>query len=196
MGIASFLYTSLALALALTTGCHYTAPTPQAYVTHGVALRAPITTLVALPVVCEGFSIRCEPSHQVAVAAAARLGVEYLGYSLIDSDLLNAELRVRRTTQSDENAPQEEVSGKTWFDLDTAERRGFLAQIGTHGVLHTSIGTGGPDRSVTVRLAVTKLEDDALVWQSQCRVQTGDYHDELRALELATQCALESMTLW
>lgn len=197
LGKLSLPFTNLALALLLATGCRYTAPTPQAYVTHGVALRAPITTLVALPVVCEGFSIRCEPSQQVAVAAAARLGVEYLGYSLVDSDLLNAELRVRRTTEGGESGPLEEVSGKTWFDLDTEARRAFVAQIGAHGVLHTAINSGGGYRQpVTVRLAVTRLEDDALVWQSQCQVATGEYNNQLRAMDLATQCALESMTLW
>lgn len=196
MGKQSLLCTRLALALLLATGCRYTAPTPQAYVTHGIALRAPITTLVALPVVCEGFSVRCEPAQQVAVAAAARLGVEYLGYSVVDSDLLNAELRVRRTTEAGGSGPHEEVSGKTWFDLDTEARRAFVAEIGAHGVLHTAINSGGYSQPVTVRLAVTKLEDDALVWQSQCQVATGDYNDELRAMDLATQCALESMTLW
>lgn len=185
----------LALTLAL-TGCHYTAPTPTAYVTHGVARREPITTLAALPVICEGFSIRCEPSHQVAVAATARLGMEYLGYSLIDSDLLNAELRVRRTTETSGGGRQEELSGKTWFELDTEERRAFLAQLGVHGVLHTAINAGGYRQPVTVRLAVTQLQDDALVWQSECQVATGDFNDELRAMDLATQCALESMTLW
>lgn len=196
LGKLSLPYTSLALALTLAIGCRYTPPTPQAYVTHGVALRAPITTLVALPVVCEGFSIRCEPAEQVAVAAAARLGVEYLGYSLVDSDLLNAELRVRRTTEVGGSGPVEEVSGKTWFDLDTEARRAFVAQIGAHGVLHTAINSSGYRDPVTVRLAVTRLEDDALVWQSQCTVATSDYHDKLRAMDLATQCALESMTLW
>ncbi len=182
--------------LLLDAGCRYTAPTPVSYVTHGVALRAPITTVAALPVVCEGFSLHCQPSQQAAVAASARLGMEYLGYSLIDSDLLNAELRLRRTTETDVTGPQEEVSGKTWFDLSTEERRAFLAHIGATGVLHTAIDASGLGRAVTVRLAVTKLEDDALVWQSQCQVQAGDYHDELRALDLAAQCALESVTLW
>lgn len=159
-------------------------------------MRAPVTTIAALPVVCEGFSLHCQPAQQLAVAATARLGMEYLGYSLIDSDLLNAELRVRRTTDNGAGDSQEQVSGKTWFDLGTEERRAFLAHLGTHGVLHTAIDASGRGRAVTVRLAVTKLEDDALVWQSQCQVPAGDYHDELRALDLATQCALESVTLW
>ncbi len=41
-----------------------------------------------------------------------------------------------------------------------------------------------------------RLADETLAWESECGVETGDFHSEPQAVELATRCALESATLW
>jgi hypothetical protein len=206
---------------ALVCGCSFTPPTPVAYVAHGPAFGQPVTPLAAMPVNCDAMTLGCLPGYQLAVANATRMAIEFGGYSLVDSELINAEMRVRftRTRQDLGTASTAtltngtitgttgttetttEVTGRTWIDLGAAERRDLLKDIGIRGLLYSTIGLGVPhgmagQRTVTVRIALARLADDAVVWQSECGVETGDFHSEAQALELATKCALESGTLW
>jgi hypothetical protein len=195
------LWATLALAA---SACKYSAPPPRAYVIHGVAHSTPISLLAAVPAVCERTTMGCVDAYRVAVDNTAKLYIEYHGYGIIESALINAELRTRRTstvTSDAQTTVDESVVGKTWLDLQPEERRTLLADIGAQGVLQAVVGLGVPhgmagQRTVTVRLVVTRLADDALVWQSQCQVETGDYHSEDQAVFLATRCALEASTLW
>lgn len=194
----------LVLTTALLAGCSYTPPTPVAYVTHGPARQQRVTPLAALPATCDGMTMGCQPGYLFSVASATRMSLELGGLGLVDSEIINAELRRRHTsTQASEGSVQTTttVTGATWMDLDPVARRTFLSELGIHGVLRATVGLGVPhgmagQRTVTVTVQVTRLADDALVWQSECHVETGDFHSESQAVELATQCALESGTLW
>lgn len=209
----------LGLALA---GCHFTPPTPTAYVSLGPAHGQPLNPIAALPVRCGSFTEGCFPGYEAAVASATRMAIELGGGTLVDSELLNAEMRLRVTrtvtskggsppppTQpnpyapppSDPSTTTTEVTGATWTSLPPNEQRTFLEQIGVRSVLSTTLLLSSPQglsgqRTVTVRLALMRLADDAISWQSECGVETGDYNSEPQAIELATQCALEGATLW
>jgi hypothetical protein len=207
----------------LGVACKFTPPTPVAYVTHGPAFGHDANPIAALPVRCGAAALGCLPGYQYAVASATRMALELGGVSLVDSELINAEMRLRtvrtRSSQHEYEAPSDqlgqpaqttvsgssesttEVTGATWASLPPGEQRSLLEAIGVRGLLAATIFLGVPrgaagQRTVTVRVAVTRLSDGALAWQSECGVETGDYHAEPQAVELATRCALESATLW
>lgn len=211
------------MAVALGGGCKFTPPVPIAYVNHGPAYGQSINPIAAMPVRCGTTSMGCVVGYQVAVANATRMELELAGGSLVDSELINAELRRRTTRTSDtvtpalSNADQlgqrpstttavrsdstTEVTGTTWVDLPAAEQRALLQEIGARSTLHATVWLGVPhgmaaQRTVTVQVALVRLADQAVAWESECGVETGDYHSEPQAVELATRCALESASLW
>jgi len=155
----------------------------------------------------------CMPGYLYGVASATRIALEYGGYTVVDGELINAELR-RRSTVTTETSQrgaivptptttdvETEVTGRLWSDLPILEQRELLSAMGVRGVLRAQVALGTPhgmagQRTVTVGISLARLDDDLLVWQSQCDVETGDYHSEAQAVDLATRCALESATLW
>jgi len=195
--------------LCLLAACAFTPPTPQAYVQRGPASGQIVNPLAALPVECGAATMGCLPGYKVAVASATRIAIELGGYTLVDSELINAELR-RRTTITREWTDGEsargeitatEVTGLTWLDLPPHEQRELLAAMGIQGALHVTVSMTRPQgmaaqRLVTIEVTVSRLADGQLAWQSLCNVPTGDYHSEPYAIDLATRCALESGTLW
>lgn len=191
----------LRLAFAVTlVGCNFTPPTPVARVRRGPAAAEFTSPLAALPVSCEGTSMGCLPGYLYGVASATRIALEYGGYTVVDGELINAELR-RRTTRTTDEVTQTEVTGAVWSDLPVLQQRELLSAMGVRGVLRAQVALGTPhgmaaQRTVTVGISLARLEDDLLVWQSQCDVETGDFHSEAQAVDLATRCSLESATLW
>jgi hypothetical protein len=202
--------------LCLLAACAFTPPTPQAFVQRGPAFGQPVTPLAALPVECGATTLGCLPGYKLAVASATRIAIEFGGYTLVDSELINAEMQ-RRTSRRQETVREEpttpgpgvtaeettttEVTGRTWFDLPPHAQRDLLAAMGVRGVLRATIAMSIPQgmaglRMVSVGISVSRLSDGQLVWQSRCGVMTGDFHSEPQAIELATRCALESGTLW
>lgn len=211
------------MALALGGACKFTPPVPIAYVNHGPAYGQPINPIAALPVSCGFSTMGCHLGYQVMVANATRMALELGGGSLVDSELINAELRLRTThtrstvsvvqthpsqvgvmpstTTQGSSASTTEVTGTTWLDLPPIEQRALLQDLGIRSVLRANIALGVPhglsgQRTVTVQLALIRLADEAIAWESECGVETGDYHSEPQAVELAARCALESATLW
>ena len=197
----------------LLAACNFTPPTPVARVRRGPAAREFTSPLAALPVSCEGTSMGCLPGYLFGVSSATRIALEFGGYTIVDSELINAELR-RRSTVTTETSQRgaivptptttdvkTEVTGRLWSDLPILEQRELLSAMGVRGVLRAQVALGTPhgmagQRTVTVGISLARLDDDLLVWQSQCDVETGDYHSEAQAVDLATRCALESATLW
>ncbi len=216
---------SLCAALLL-SGCNFTAPTPVAYVSHGLAHGHPINPIAALPVRCNASSMGCLPGYQLMVASSSRMALELGGGILVDSELINAELqlRVTRTRQvrreldgkpvpdpthdqggtalpTDQIEQETALTGQTWLQLPLLEQRRLLQDMGINGVLSATVSLGIPhgmagQRTVTVEVSLRRMSDDALAWQSACSAETGDFHSEPQAVELATRCALESATLW
>lgn len=185
----------------LLAGCFH-APTPIARVHHGPAHGHVVDPIAALPVTCvsQGGPNACKLEDARAVAIATRMALEFAGYALVDTELLNAETR-RRSIKTTGEETTIEKSGPEWKDLTPSAQRELLHSIGVHGVLQAAI-TMGPaygaaqQRTVTVAVTVTRISDDALAWRSQCSVETGDYNAPERALDLAARCALESESMF
>jgi hypothetical protein len=179
------------------TGCLWNAPVPTARVQHGPAFGDKPATLVAMPVTCMASPDLCSSPHQLAIASATRMDLEYDGYTIVDSELVNAEMlrRHQLTGQADQV-----IAGRSWAEASPDERRELLHGMGVDGMLTTQITIGGArgmasQRTVAVELAVLRL-DGQLVWWAQCRAETGDYNSTEEAMERATRCALASSALW
>jgi hypothetical protein len=210
--------------LLLLTGCPWGVPTPVAKVQHGPAFAAPRGLLAALPVACSKITSLdsddlCAPGQLAAVASATRMALEFAGESVIDSERINAELRLRTThTEEDlarrapagpdtfappETGVHEETTmtgGLTWAELSPPAQEALLATLGADGLIGAELSFGPPrglswQRTVGVRVSVRRL-DGALAWRAGCEVETGDYHTVAQAIDLATRCALESAALW
>jgi len=182
-------------------GCNFTPPTPVARVRRGPAAAEFTSPLAALPVSCAGTSMGCLPGYLYGVASATRIALEYGGYTVVDGELINAELRRRTTRTTNDVVTETQVTGAVWSDLPVIQQRELLSAMGVRGVLRAQVALGTPhgmaaQRTVTIGISLARLEDDLLVWQSQCDVETGDFHSEAQAVDLATRCSLESATLW
>lgn len=192
------------LPIAALVGCSFTPPAPVAYVRLGPARDALVTPLAALPVACARGTMGCREGYKRAIANTTRMAIELDGWSVVDGERINAELG-RRETRTEATAfgerTIEDVTQQSWLDLPEQQQRDLLTAMGIRGVLHTTLALGIPhglagQRTVTVAVGITRLSDEAIVWQSQCSVETGDYHSEPQAIELATRCALEAGALW
>ncbi len=181
-----------------------------------------VSPLAPMPVVCKDVGQYCSEAQKIAVMIQTRMDLEFAGYAIIDGETVNAEMQKRTlVTRETTNgttpivpmvnrynpAPPtpdnvtETVSGTTWNDLPLDQQRAILVGMGAKGILTTHITMGMPhgmarQQTVTVALAITRAEDNALAWSSRCSVETGDYNSTERAIQLATRCALESATLW
>jgi hypothetical protein len=210
------------LVLCVLAGCPWAAPVPIARVQLGPAHREAITVLAALPVQCTADPSLFTPAHAAVVASATRMALEFSGYSVVDSELINAELRRRSTRTipsgggfahaaparggfgppaSGTYTETEITGGATWAEVSPARQDALLAVIGVQGLLRTIVTLGrarglASQRTVTVSVEVSRLADARLAWHTDCSVETGDYHSTEQALDLATRCALDSRALW
>lgn len=196
------------VACVLSAGCSLSASTPQARVRRGPAFAQPPSLLLALPAECisaEGEA--CTAAHRGAVDSAARMALELVGYSLVDSELVNVRLGERRelTRESSSSGVSTEehevaVTRVSWVDATLEERRAVIDELEVDGLLSSAITMSRADlvgdRSVEVRVTLSRVGDDEIVWASRCRVETGDGDlSTAQAVEHATRCALESATL-
>jgi hypothetical protein len=203
-----------ALLLLALAGCPLRPPPAQSRVQHGPAFGAQLVTVVALP----AQPANCTPAECGAVATATRMALEFVGYTIIDAELLNAEMRRRtvKTHTSGSRAPHvaprgfqppssdttesTSVEGGVTFQQAPPQERGALVRdVGADGVLETAVvSTPGEHVWVTrYTVAVTlRTLDGRVVWHSDCSDDAGDLDTERHAIESATRCALESALLW
>lgn len=200
------------LLLAL-TACRLAPPPSFARVHHGPAYGTQLTTLVAMP----ADPAMCTPGQCGAVATATRMSLELAGYTIVDAELLNAELRrrtVHTTTSqsrphaavappfappSSDTSSRTEVEGITFQQVPPEDRAALVREVGAEGVLETQV-LSAPGKHVwltTYTIAVTlRTLDGRVVWNSACSDESGDLNDVRQAIEAATRCALESVALW
>jgi len=182
--------------LLLLGGCHWTVPsTPTARVqTDGE--HPPPRILAAFPVEC----VACTPQQLGAIATETRMGLELSGYSVVDSELVNAEARVRFTHTTNDRSEVSVDGTRGWDGLAPGQQADLLTAMGVDGVLRTSIavhGVPGPDYSstITVTLAVARI-DGAVAWRTDCSVVSDGIGSTMLAIERASRCAIESKELW
>ncbi len=134
------------------------------------------------------------------------MSLDFQGYPIVDSELLNAESR-RRTvkTLQHEGDPEPKVveetsTGKDFQELSTDEQRELFNSIGVLSVLRASVDMGSQGSNVlrplfgplTVEFTLSRLSDDAMVWRTRCTVHTGNSNTRETALETAARCALDA----
>lgn len=178
------------------TGCIWSQPTPVARVQHGPAFGSKPRIVVAMPVACLAEEDLCGIHHQQAIGEATRMALEFDGYSIVDSELVNAEMVRRRHTGREEQI----VDGKLFGESSPAEQRQLLHDIGADGIVTTTVTISryhdpNYSRTVAVEMAMLRL-DGALVWWSQCRAESGNNASNDEAMDAATRCAIKSSTLW
>ena len=195
-------------ALTAWSACALVPPPPRARVRRGPAFAQPPARVLALPATCQAVEEGvCRLEYPPAVESAARMALEFAGATLIDSELVNTHVRRRREHVQESTggvwwsrSSQVEVSGITWNEASPDEQRDLARELRIGGFLRSDILIGGArgwsqQRTVEVRLEITRAADGAQVWTSRCSVETGDHHATEQALELATRCALDSATL-
>ena len=204
--------TMLALLCVGAVACQLSLPPPMARVRRGPGFAPAPTKILALPAVCEAESEGiCLVAHQKAVDVTTRMSLEFVGYRLVDSELVNIYLRERveriRTTTAesygvirDQETRSVEVAGVGWDQATVEERQRVLGEMGVDGFLASRIVMGPMknvegQRTVEIHLVVTRVHDNALVWRSRCAVETGQYHSIDQAVDLAARCALEGANL-
>jgi len=181
--------------LLLLDGCHWAVPsTPTARVqTDG---EAPPHVLAAFPVEC----VACTPQQLAAIATETRMGLELVGYSVVDSELVNAEARVRFTHTTNDDSQTMTEGGRGWDELAPGQQADLLKAMGVDGVLRTSIAmhaVPGPDynSTVTVSLAVARIEGE-VAWRTDCSVVSDGLGSTTLTIERAGRCAIDSKELW
>jgi hypothetical protein len=192
----------------LAAACSLQRPIPQARVRRGPAWTAPPSIVLALPAECiSAESGACTAAHQAAVDSAARMALEFVGYTLVDSQTVNVKLGERRELTRQAGAygatsehREVEVKRVTWEDATLEERRAVIGELEADGILASAITMSMADlvgdRTIEVRLTLSRVSDEQVVWVSRCAVETGDGDlSTEQAIEHATRCALESATL-
>jgi len=192
----------------LSAACSLSKPIPQARVRRGPAWTAPPSIVLALPAECiSAQGDACTDAHRAAVDSAARMALEFVGYTLVDSQTVNVRLGERRELTRQTGAygattEQHEVEVKrvTWEEATLEERRAVIGELEADGILASAITMTMPDlvgdRTIEVRLTLSRAGDERVVWVSRCAVETGDGDlSTEQAIEHATRCALESATL-
>ena len=135
-----------------------------------------------------------------------RMGLELAGYTVVDTELVNAEVRLRlKRTREDtvgkdmERIHEELSDSRAWTQLAPGEQRELLTELGVDGVLQASIvmgySTGAFEERVTIRLAVEQL-DGTVAWRADCGVRTEGDEPRDVMIERVGRCALDSEAMW
>ena len=187
----------------LAGGCSLATPPPQARVRLGPAFDQPPGRILALATECRtAEEDTCNLGHQLAVAAEARMSLEFVGHRIIDSETVNLHAnRAPVGAVPDPTASPEATQKQTilWDLKEIQKYSALLLSMGIDGYLYSRISVGPPrkmaqQRTVAVEISVARVADQAMAWRSTCRVETGDYYSLDQAVELAARCALDSAT--
>jgi hypothetical protein len=202
----------------------------------GPAAERPIRRIVAVPATCGALTelrvgtdaagqgiwsqrSTCPKPTLLAVDQAIRSTLELGGFSVIDSERVNAvtatrhELQERSlqraaaavdgltvtATHDDSTTTTTETRGARFEDATPREQLEMLTELGAQGLLSTrvTIGAGlgiGQRRLVTVQLQLLEMPERVLVWARRCELEVGGiFTTDERAMERAARCAVEGI---
>jgi len=190
--------------LGLAVSCHWAVEaTPSSHVYRGPAYAAAPRVLAALPVDCRN----CTGRQLDAVAMQTRMGLELAGYNVVDTELVNAEARMRFTLTkqaaagTDNARTHEEITDvPEWSRLPPGQQQQLLVALGVDGVLQAAITMGYSNgaqyqQTVTMRLAVARL-DGTIAWTADCGMLTNGDDATAAMIERVGRCALDSEAAW
>ncbi len=157
------------------------APSTHVRETYGPAFPQQLGLLAAKPIACVAQTPGgCTAGREQALATATRIALESAGWSVIDTELVNAERRVHRIEGSSDTI----IAGTTWRETSLDEQLALVTTLGARGWLDVAAKVGRA--AVTVTVQVSRL-DGVLAWARTCTVE---YWDDARALEIAAGCAV------
>lgn len=188
----------------------------------GPAAARPVRSIVALAASCGTLSMVRVPTsasegmwvQQEACAAPAlgavdqtvRSNLELGGFSVIDSERVNAVTGTRREVQERRQhwggvqaSTKIEQRGARFEDATPLEQRALLAELGAQGLLTTRVTVGasigaGQRRVVTVQLQLLDVPDRQLVWSRRCELEVGGlFATDEAAMAKAATCAAEGI---
>lgn len=211
---------------------------PRLYERAGPASAHSIRRVVALPATCGTFDLTPTPAtaeeearlgartvlrHLGTCAAHATAGVdqalraslEFGGFSVIDSEKVNALTATRQeiiqrtshrqqqqqlpadTSQSESRSV--EVIGARFADATPREQEAIIAELGATGLVQARIAIGagvgiGTRRTAIVQVRLLEMPSRQLAWARRCEVEVGGLmeRDEV-AMERGIRCAIEGV---
>lgn len=189
---------------------------PRLTARNGAASRRTIRRVVALPTTCGGLINPALPSNQPNVDPAyipgrcpeqalkgadqaIRSSLDFQGYSVIDSEKVNAvtasrhEIEVRSSFSTSKTIEQH---GALFEDATPNEQNDILRELGADGILNTRVFVGssmglGMRRTVVVQIRLRAVEDGALAWARRCELEVGGLITDAVAIEQGAKCAIE-----
>ena len=182
----------------------------------GAAAERSVHRVVALPSWCGALSLvrvetanpdhpiwetraECPASAMTAIDVAVRSSLEFGGFSIIDSEQVNAVTATRhevverggfvarRTT---------EQQGARFEDATPFEQSAILKELGAEAVLTTRVWIGAgvgfsARRTVAVQVRLVATSDGALVWARRCELEVSGFTTDEIAMERGARCAIE-----
>ena len=197
----------------------------------GPAAEHPVRRIVAVPATCGalttaqagtdgagptnwGQRVACPSSALVAIDQTVRSTLELGGFSVIDSERVNAVTASRHEVQerfehragfpaapggSEPTITTTETRGARFEDATPREQREMLTELGAQGLLTTRVTIGaevgvGMRRVVTVQLQLLDVPERILVWARRCELEVGGlFTTDENAMESAARCAVEGI---
>lgn len=188
----------------------------------GPAAERPVRSIVALAASCGTLSMvrvpinasdgmwvqqaACSADALGAVDQKVRSSLELGGFSVIDSERVNAITGTRREVQerrqyygSVRSSSEIEQRGARFEDATPLEQRALLAELGAQGLLTTRVTIGasvgaGQRRVVTVQLQLLDVPERQLVWSRRCELEVGGlFATDEAAMASAAGCAAEGI---
>ncbi len=189
---------------------------PQLRAKSGPAVRRVIRRVVALPATCGGVITpelaskntnfdpqyipgKCPEQALKGAEQAIRASLDFQGYSVIDSEKVNAVTATRHEVEvrSAYNASKTiEQYGSLFEDATPNEQNEILKELQADALLNTRVFVGssmglGARRTVIVQVRLRAVEDGALVWARRCELEVGGIITDALAIEEGAKCAIE-----
>ena len=144
-------------------------------------------------------AVACTEKQLDGVDQLVRSALEFRGYSIVDSERVNAITaeRVETITRDggEESRREAVISGALFADAPPSLQDRILDELNAEGLLNARIFVGAPiarspRRNVDVQVRLIDVESGELVWASRCRVNAGWDVDEVAIMQ-AARCAVE-----
>jgi hypothetical protein len=197
------------LALAACSSVELAPPLLRAHT--GPAANRPMHRIVALPASCGTLSLEkietADPQHPIyqsraecpattlqAIDLAIRSELELGGFSIIDSERVNAVTASRHEVIQNEDSTATTV-GARFEDATPFEQTEILRDLGADAVLSTRVWVGagigmGQRREVAVQIRLLAAADGALAWARRCELEVGGLTTDEVGIDRGARCAI------
>lgn len=148
-------------------------------------------------------AVGCTDKQIEGVDQLVRSALEFRGYSIVDSERVNAITAERTETiiraGGAETRREAVIRGALFADAPPSLQDRILDELDAEGLLNARIFVGAPvarspRRNVDVQVRLIDVDSGDLVWASRCRVNTAWEVDEVAIMQ-AARCAVERISV-